>query len=112
MRYVLPARHALGHGDAVEALAQQLEEHPDTYQATNRAAVVCPAPHTEQENYTIPMWVIRTCGKFKARHSHAVWKPMAELCLNAAFQDRGFLLSADANGDTRRSREMEAALHA
>ena len=38
---------------------------------------------------------------------------MAELCGNAAFWDRhGYLLSADTDGDTQRSREMQAALYA
>ena len=71
------------------------------------------APHTEKGYSAIPVWVIPTCGRFKADHCHAVRKPMAELCGNAAFRDRhGYLLSADTDGDARRFHEMQAALYA
>ena len=103
----------LASGGDVEALAQRLEQDRDTYHAANQATVVFLAPHTEEGYSAIPVWVIPTCGRFKADHCHAVWKHMAELCGNAAFRDRhGYLLSADTDGDARRSREMQAALYA
>ena len=102
----------LASGGDVEALAQRLERDPDTYHAASQATVVFLAPHTEEGYSAIPVWVIPTCGKFKADHCHAVRKHMAELCGNAAFRDRhAYLLSADTDGDARRSREMQAALY-
>ena len=51
------------------------------------------APHTEEGYSAISVWVIPTCGKFKAKPCHAVRKHMAELCGNAAFRDcHGFLV--------------------
>ena len=103
----------LASGADVEALAQWLQQDPDTYHAANQATVVFVAPHTEEGYSASPVWVIPTCGRFKAEHCHAVRKHMAELCGNAAFLDRhGFLLSADTEGDARRSREMQLALYA
>ena len=103
----------LASGTHVEALAQRLEQDQHTYHAANQATVVFLAPHTEEGYSAIPVWVIPTCGRFKAEHCRAVRKHMAELCGNAAFRDRhGFLLSADTDGDARRSREMPAALYA
>ena len=97
----------------VEVLAQRLEQNPDTYHAANQATVVFLAPHTEKGYYAIPLWVIPTCGRFKAEHCHTIRKHMAELCGNAAFRDRhGFLLSAHTDGDARRSRRMQGALYA
>ena len=94
-------------GDNVEALAQRLEQDPETYHAANQATVVFLAPHTEEGYFVIPMWVIPTCGRFNAEHSHAVRKHMTELCSNASFRDhRSFLLSADTDSDARRHREM------
>ena len=102
----------LPSGADVEALAQRLEQDPDTYHAANQATVVIVAPHTEEGYSAVPVFVIPTCGRFKADHCHAVRKHMAELCGNAAFRDRhGYLLSADTDGDARRSREKQAALH-
>ena len=72
----------------MQALAQRLEQDLDTYHAANQATVVFVAPHTEDGYSAIPVWVIPTCGNFKAQHSHAVRKHMAELCGNAAFRDR------------------------
>ena len=103
----------LASGGDVEALAQRLEQDPDTYHAANQATLVLLAPHTEEGYSAIPVWVIPTCGRFKADHCHAVRKHMAELCGNAAFRGRhGYLLSADTDGDARRSREMQTALYA
>ena len=71
------------------------------------------APHTEEGHSAIPLWVIPTCGRFKAEHCHVVRIHMAELCGSAAFRDRhGFLLSEISRGVTRRSREMQATLYA
>ena len=108
-------RHAmpLASGGDVEALAPRLEQDPHTYHAANQATVVFLAPHTAEGYSAIPVWVIPTCGRFKADHCHAVRKHMAELCGNAAFRDRhGYLLSADTDGDARRSTEMQPALYA
>ena len=103
----------LASGADVEALAQRLEQDLDTYHAANQATVVFLAPHTEEGYSAVPVWVIPTCGRFKADHCHAVRKHMAELCGNAAFRDRhGNLPSADTDGDAQRSREMQAALYA
>ena len=97
----------LASGDDVEALAQRLEEDPITYHAANQATVVFLALHTEEGYSAIPVRVIPTRGRFRAKHSHAVQKHMAELCGYAAFWDHhGFLRSADTDGDARRSREM------
>ena len=43
-------RHPMpfAHGDDVEALAQRLEEDPDTYDAANQASVVFLAPHAKE----------------------------------------------------------------
>ena len=76
----------LASGGDVEALAQRPEQDPDTYHAANQAAVVFLAPHTEEGYSAIPVWVIPTCGRFKADHCHAVGKHLAELCGNAAFR--------------------------
>ena len=92
----------LANGDNVEALAQRLEQASDRYHASNEAAVVFLVPHTEDGYSAIPLWVIPTCGLFKAEHCHAVRKHMAKLCGNAAFWDRhSFLLSADTDGDAK-----------
>ena len=64
----------LASGAVVEALAQRLEQDQDTYHAANRAAVVFLEPHTEEEYSAILVWVIPTCGRFKADHCHAVRK--------------------------------------
>ena len=50
----------LASGGDVEALAQRLEQDPDTYHAANQATVVFPAPHTEEGYCAIPVWVIPT----------------------------------------------------
>ena len=103
----------LASGDDVEALTQRLEQDPDTNHATNQAPVVLLAPHTEEEYSAIPVWVIATCGRFKAAHLHVVRKHMAELYGNATHRERhGFLVSADTDSDARRSHEMQAALYA
>ena len=71
------------------------------------------APHTQEGHSAITVWVIPTCGRFKAEHCPALRTYMGKLCGNAAFRDRhGFLLSADTEGDARWSREMQAALYA
>ena len=103
----------MASGADVEALAQRPEQDSNTCDAANQATVVFPAPHTVEGYSAIAVWVIPTCGRFKAEHCHAVRKHMVELCGNAAFWDRhGFLLSVDTDGDTRQSREMQAALYA
>ena len=105
----------LASGSDKEAVAQRPKQDPDTYHTANQATVVFLAPHTEKGYWysAISVWVIPTCGRFKAEHWHAVRKHMAELCGNAAFWDRhGFLLSAGTDGDARRSCEMQAALYA
>ena len=103
----------LASGPDAEALAQRLEQDPDTYHAANQATVVFPAPHTEEGYSAIPVCLIPTCGGFQAEDCHAIRLHKAELCGNAAFRDRhGFLLSANADGDAWRSREMQAALYA
>ena len=103
----------LASDEDVEPLARRLEQDPDTYHAANQASVVFLAPHTEVGYSAILVWVIPTCGRFKAEHCHAVRKHMAELCGNVTFRDRhGFLLSGDRDDDARRSREMQAALYA
>ena len=103
----------LASGADVEALAQRLEQDSNTYHAANQATVVFLSPHREEGYSAIPVWVIPTCGRFKAEHCRAVRKHMAELCGNAAFWDRhGFHLSADTDGDARWSREMQVALYA
>ena len=103
----------LASGADVEALAQELEQDPNTYHAANQATVVFLAPHTEEGYSAIRVWVISTCGRSKAEHCYSFRKYMAELCGNAAFWDlNGFLPSADTDGDARRSREMQASLYA
>ena len=103
----------LASGDDLQSLAQRLKQVPQTYHAANQATVVFVAPRTAEEYSAIPVWVIPTCGRFKAAHCHAVRKHMAELCGNGVFWDRhGFFLSADTDCDARRSREMQAALYA
>ena len=62
----------------MEAVAQRLEQDPDTYHAANQATVVFLAPHTEEGYSAIPVWVVPMCGGFKADHCHAVRKHMAE----------------------------------
>ena len=102
----------LASGDDVEDMAQRLEQDPDTYHTANQATVVFLAPHTEEGCFAISVSVIPTCSRLKAERCHAVRKHAVELCINAAFRDRhGFLLSADTDGDARRSREMQAAMY-
>ena len=108
-RYPMPS----ASGANVEALAQRLEQDPDTYHTANQATVVFLAPHTEEGYSAIPVWVIPTCGTFRAEHCHAMRKHVAELCGNAAFRGRhGFLLFADTDGDAWQSREMQGAPYA
>ena len=70
----------------MEALAQQLEQDSDTYHAANQATLLFLAHHIEEWYCAIPVWIIPTCGRFKAQHCHVVPKHMAKLCGNAAFQ--------------------------
>ena len=100
-------------GANVEALAQRLEQDLHTYHTVNQETLLFLAPHTEEGYLPIPVWVIPTCGTFKAEHCHALQKRRAQLCGNAAFRDcYGFLLFVDTGGDARRSREMQAAMYA
>ena len=50
------------------------------------------APHIEEGYCAISAWVIRTCGKCKAGHRHAVRNHMTEHCGNATFRDCDGLL--------------------
>ena len=95
-------------------MAHKLEHDLATYNAATLAAVVFLAPYAVDGYSAILVWVIPTYGKFEVEQYRAVRTHMAELCSNAAFADRhnvlSILLSADTDGDVRRSREMQASL--
>ena len=56
----------LASGADVETLAQRMEEEPVTYHAATLATVVFLAPHTADGCGGNLVWVIPTCGNFKA----------------------------------------------
>ena len=73
----------------------------------------CGVPSTPAAKayFAIPMWVILTCGKFKAEHCRALRKHMAVLCNNAALTGyHGVRLSKNRDADAWRSCQLQAAV--